>query len=375
MIKSNADSFASKTVDYARALAILLVLLTHTGQQIRKSDNYTPGEWVNSLKNISEAGAAGVPLFFVISGFLMAFLHRNNFSQKVFWKKRFARIYPLWLFWTLVAVLSAYFPITFLGPEPIFVYGHGVTLDSTRDWGLLLLQLTFMGWVVPNIWNSFVVGGWSIQAEMGNYSLFAIFRRVKLGYLLLAVAFISLFYYFYLKNFVEEEYLNVANAAVTSPYWFFLGIFIAEVLQSNNLDTKIGPLSWVSLIVATLSTLFLDGPFTPQYISLLVVVVSIGASMFLASRESFQWLRTIGKYSYGMYFAHFLFILPLNRAHAILSSTSQNSVSDLWAVIVMALGYVFVVCGSLLVAMITFRFIESPIIDWSRKSSSPKGSN
>jgi peptidoglycan/LPS O-acetylase OafA/YrhL len=363
----SADAFASKTVDYARAFAILLVLMTHTGQQIRETETYNPNSFVIILKMLSEAGAAGVPLFFVISGFLMAFLHRTNFSQTVFWKKRFARIYPLWFLWTIVAVIAAYIPITFLGPEPIYVYGHGVTLDSVQNWILLFLQLTFMGWLVPTIWNSFVVGGWSIQAEMGNYALFAVLRKVKIQYLLWATAFVSALYLFFLSYFVPETYLNIANSAVTSPYWFFLGLFIADFLNSHNHGEKIQFSVWIALIAATSITLLLNGPFVSQLVSMIVIIAAITVSLLIAAKGQVGWLRVIGKYSYGMYFAHFLFILPLNRAHGLIAVSTGNQFSDFWAVIVMLLGFVFVVLGSLLVSMITFKFIESPIIAWSRK--------
>lgn len=363
-----AKSQVSNTVDYARAIAILLVIATHTGQQIKPTETYTPNDPLNSLLAIFEMGAAGVPLFFVISGFLMTFLHSKEFSQKIYWKKRIARIYPLWLFWTVIAVVSAYFPITTLGNKPIVIYGHGVVLNTGQAWVLLFLQLVFLGWLAPTIWNSFIVGGWSIQAEMANYSLYSIFRRIKIEWLLFSISLLTILYILIFENLISPNYKLIAAAAVTSPFWFFSGMALADLMHRRDKGLKSNSSLIYTLVIASAVTLTCEGPFVSQKTSMLVVCCAIALSWLLARRTDSKVLKQIGKYSYGIYFAHFLFILPINRT---LNYTLENLnwfEKDAISLFVLILGYLFVLAGSMGVSYLTYKYIEFPIIKISRRN-------
>jgi len=67
-----------------RAIAALMVLICHAG------DYFIP------IK--TEIGQHGVDIFFVLSGFVMAYLHQNKIEPiKTFALKRFIRIYPSYL--------------------------------------------------------------------------------------------------------------------------------------------------------------------------------------------------------------------------------------------------------------------------------------
>lgn len=114
-IKSLRNSLSTpgqtKSLDGLRAIAILLVLITHICQRI-------PGvsfvrwntEWATPLYN----GWIGVDLFFVLSGYLIASavckeINNNTFSMINFYLRRAFRILPAYFFVILVIVLMSHF--------------------------------------------------------------------------------------------------------------------------------------------------------------------------------------------------------------------------------------------------------------------------
>lgn len=108
---------------------------------------------------------SGVHVFFVISGFIMAYTNAGAFGSaagaKAFVRRRLKRIVPLyWIFTTLILVVL-------LAGGPL----HSVTLD----WGDVLASYLFWpdvnanGQVVP-----LLALGWTLNYEMFFYALFAL---------------------------------------------------------------------------------------------------------------------------------------------------------------------------------------------------------
>lgn len=86
------------SIQYLRALAALMVIFHHSSAQI---DIYR-----GTLKQVN-IGAAGVDVFFVISGFVIWFTTYNRkLSPAKFMLKRIIRVVPLYWFVTLAIVVA-----------------------------------------------------------------------------------------------------------------------------------------------------------------------------------------------------------------------------------------------------------------------------
>ena len=94
-----------------RGIAILLVVIFHftvrwDSASTGKSNLYPFPEFPTVFRVLLAQGRLGVELFFMISGFVIALTLENSNSMKVFWAKRFARLWPpllvclpiIWLF-------------------------------------------------------------------------------------------------------------------------------------------------------------------------------------------------------------------------------------------------------------------------------------
>jgi peptidoglycan/LPS O-acetylase OafA/YrhL len=171
-----AGSRASKgelvSVQYLRALAALLVVCHHAGDQARGSIGLT------------DVGNAGVDLFFVISGFIMvAITDARPMPAPIFLLRRWLRIWPIYAFFTLLTALG------------IVLVPHGFQ-NSVFTVKHLLLSLAFIAHPEPN--DALQVSpmlkiGWTLNYEMFFYLLFALclwfggrFRVALLGAILTA---------------------------------------------------------------------------------------------------------------------------------------------------------------------------------------------
>lgn len=98
-----------------RFVAAALVLVTHITFYIRERVNHSFDIW--------NGGEIGVPIFFIISGFVMyisgARLEKNIEGAKYFIRRRIARVFPLyWLMTTLKIVLAFLVPAAVLHNRP-----------------------------------------------------------------------------------------------------------------------------------------------------------------------------------------------------------------------------------------------------------------
>lgn len=140
-----------------RAVAALLVLAGHTAQIDGRffSQPVTSGEWT--------LGFAGVDLFFVISGFVMVYIthekprgHAHFIGRFVY--ARFTRIYPIYWFFTALA-LAAYLLI----PDAL-----------NRDFADLHIWQSFTLWPIQGDLPILHIG-WTLTHEIYFYLAFTLF--------------------------------------------------------------------------------------------------------------------------------------------------------------------------------------------------------
>src|SRR5665213_2734258 len=147
------------TIQALRAIAALLVVLLHAfetwGERV---DPAAPGvNWEN--------GAAGVDIFFIISGFVMVISSRRLMAQAggwlIFLRHRVVRIVPLYWLLTTLKVLA----VAVLG---------GVVLRTSLDFGFVAGSYLFLP--VTDSAGHFrpvLPVGWTLTYEFLFYLLFA----------------------------------------------------------------------------------------------------------------------------------------------------------------------------------------------------------
>ncbi len=188
-----------RNVQGLRALAALLVVLHHIGTTDGIETHYLPGAgpifgW---LRN---SGAAGVDLFFVISGFIMMTTSWRSFgatgASAKFFLRRLVRIYPpYWL--VLIPLLAVYL----IAPDHFTGY-HPVHPDLVASFLLL-----------PSLGGQLLFVAWTLVFEMYFYAVFAPLLLLRRQFVLPALALWA----------VAEAVLFGTCHDSPNPYLAFLG--------------------------------------------------------------------------------------------------------------------------------------------------------
>jgi exopolysaccharide production protein ExoZ len=175
-----------QSIQVLRAVAAIGVVFTHA---ITRLSTTFPGAsdhaLFTGLGGQLTVGDAGVDLFFVISGFIMLHVHRNDFERPGaplrFMTRRILRIVPIyWLLTTLALVFLIFAPQLF------------TTHYRSIDLPWIVGSYLFLP-IAPPDWNATpVVGvGWTLNYEMFFYAVFAVALLLprRLGLQLIFVCF------------------------------------------------------------------------------------------------------------------------------------------------------------------------------------------
>ena len=195
-----------------RFFAAFLVVLFHL-----QSMQITLGpSWFRELSSI---GYVGVSFFFVLSGFILVYTCQGkSVNVMKFWRTRFARIYPAYLFSLLLMAPWFFYAATKL-KFPLFAWATGHLKSAT-----FLVVTLLQAWVPGNAlaWNSVC---WSLSVESFFYLLFPllllVFARRSRGRLLFYVAAswtvglaISILYLW-----LRPDGLSTTNSEVINAFW------------------------------------------------------------------------------------------------------------------------------------------------------------
>ncbi|MFL9995549.1 acyltransferase [Paraburkholderia sediminicola] len=360
--EARADSAGKEhVIDAMRGFAALLVAYFHCRQV----------EWVGmqafhqsvghsfSLSTIAAYltfpiawGSAGVPIFFVISGYC---IHRGGALRLAknpdyrldtgnFWVRRFARIYPV-----LLAALVLTFALDWVSLQlpPV---NHKI-----REIGLqaFLVNLFSLQGVAGKTFGS---NGalWTLSLEVQFYAiyplLFALRRRLGMTSVLAIVAVI---------NVVSAYVLERHDIQFFTSYWFSwtLGAWIADAKTRTAPDARSSV--WLYVLAAAFIALGCAAFHFGQYGAFQFWAVGFAFYLYKglerrnADTLGARFLSRFGDFSFSLYLIHLPIFVLLSSI--LFRSSLQMSI---WP----SFGYMLVAVP---VAYVFYRLVELPAMKWS----------
>ena len=195
-------------VEAGRGIAALLVLLYHAALHVESN---VPGSVL--LWGLPHFGHAGVDFFFVLSGFIITFVHRTDLGRPArlghYLERRFTRVFPL--YWLVLA-------FSLLG---IWLL-HRAQFPGAREFVANLLLL-------PQSEDKIVGGAWTLVYEIMFYCVFAIAICNRL----IGAAVLCVWAVLVAVGFFLSPASGSVLAVAMSPFCieFFLGIGAAAILS------------------------------------------------------------------------------------------------------------------------------------------------
>jgi len=250
----------------------------------------------------------GVPIFFVISGYLISASYERSMCISEYWKNRVLRIFPGLWFCLLISIVSVF---GFLSIDPSFDF-----------WLWLVAQLTFVQFYNPDFLRGYGVGVlngslWTITVELQFYLSLPIFywilRKCQYKNYVFLLIWIPLIFYgqFFNEYKGTSIYFKVIGITVFPYlYLFLLGVYI----QRNKWIEKILVKKFFYLLVIylSLSTIFNKCGLIVEGNQINIVsAMFLGLLTISAAYSSTSTLSKILKgndISYGLYIYHMIFI-------------------------------------------------------------------
>jgi peptidoglycan/LPS O-acetylase OafA/YrhL len=210
-------------LDSFRAIAILTVVFYH--YFYRWNDPVQP----YSGADYFHYGFKGVPFFFMISGFVICYTLESTNGFKLFWKKRFIRLFPSML-------VASIFTFVFL-----LLFDNNQIFEDSNHFRNLITSLTFLppnvfDWIsgTKNHFSYLNYSYWSLWPEIQFYFLSSIiyfsdrsnFRR---NFVTCCFALVILYFFILYLNFNQnktiEKVINLFNLIKFLPFFLSGSLF------------------------------------------------------------------------------------------------------------------------------------------------------
>jgi len=310
--------------DLLRQLAALQVVYFHGLSHLEINVVSTIGMFVNNLLGLFP----GVPIFFVISGFLVSVAYERAPSVRSYARNRLLRVYPgLWVcFAASLGLLVAFGALT----------SSFVSTPTFCGW--LISQLTVGQFYNPRALRNFGIGVlngslWTIPVEIQFYALLPFLYRFCLrsrhGWLgtpaLVLLAFLSHWLWCVLQSHAQIDTTDLRYKLLGVTLLPYLFMFILGLLIQRHLTLLASILNgwalfWLAAYVGTclvlktshVATVSLASPISlfgsAVSFSLLALFV---ISFALTCRSKSDQILHGNDYSYGIYIYHMLVVNAL----------------------------------------------------------------
>ncbi|AMO54374.1 hypothetical protein GZ77_22680 [Endozoicomonas montiporae] len=304
-----------KALTGVRGVAALWVFFHHIINQYPLN-----GSLPESVKNVADTGWLGVDLFFILSGFVISYVHQKDFEDGVTatsWKNfmilRFARVYPVHFFTTMALV------VIYLSASVLFHYESKV---EAFTFSKLVYSLTLTnGFGIPESrgWN---IPSWSVSTEAFAYLVFPwltylVFSR-KMSMLTCLISCIAILLCttaigWYLSD-GEKYFSGWETNVIRILSEFSIGCLLFNIFKQNTKYALwwLGEVAFIAIIVMT--WLQVPHQWDVLYImALAVLVIALTEDKGLLARCLGRriWIY-LGEISYSVYLCHWLVFMVFN---------------------------------------------------------------
>jgi len=336
-----------ESIQHLRALAALGVVIFHA---LGLLQTYFGIEVAHR-----SLGAAGVDLFFIISGFIMwvTAIARDESPARFAWK-RILRIVPLyWLVTTFVLAIVLFAP--------------SLMNSASRDPWHFVASYFFVAWPHPTVEGRFwppVIPGWTLNYEMFFYLVVTIalflprFRRIQfIAFALAGLPFVG-----------SLLHLAGAGAFYTNPILieFLYGVMLGFLFTTGRV--RQGPRASLVLMAVgavAFGTLGLLGSEENRALwwALPLVLLVQGAlhAPAIAGGALRAFSKLLGDASYSLYLVQFIVLPPAAK----LLGGVLREVAQPWAAVVFVGALVVV---SIVAALASYQLFEKPILDFAHRA-------
>ncbi|HTE02406.1 MAG TPA: acyltransferase [Mucilaginibacter sp.] len=376
-----------------RALAAYLVFISHYAYVF-------DGGFPHFIRRFFLEFHIGVTIFFVLSGFLIAFRYFDTFQLTSDWfkqylKNRVARIYPMYFLLTAGAFIYYFFT-----REP------GITHGFPSAVGLFFMHITFVRGFFYDLNFTGIAQGWSLTVEECFYFsapiVFFIAKRYNKFYaqifaitgfgVLMVLIFRNVDWYGFFGNFTFMMLYTYFGRC----FEFFVGIQLAMFVRKRGLErTNKIPYTYIGFFliffcVAIMSRLAipmgwsagLHNPFgiiTNNYLLAISIATFfyglITETSVLKNILANPFVELLGKSSYIFYLVHLGYMYAMLHISFNWLNEWAFSLYDKWGVDwhspfeydSLNLFYAFIVLNA--ISIFLFKFIEEPLNHYIRKSN------
>ena len=342
-------------IQFLRFVAAMLVVFYHASAHLRSS-----GHDQGLFFAVGEAiGFAGVDIFFVISGFIMAWTTRETAGTAdafEFLRRRLARIYSgYWPFFLLAIVVFAWANPAYLERSDLI---RSALLWPTHP---LLLAVS-----------------WTLIFELFFYFSFAVLIAVSRARrtALLVGAFVIVCGWSVFSQFVRQayapgnlEYMSAAEYYMASPY---LAEFVAGALLAVWLRLRPQGRGWPWLVAGTIIFLsgawtnlrFFDGTIEQGYwVFYRVIAFGVPSVMILLGLVRLENANLVAPVRFSLLAGGASYAIYLS--HTLILTVTQHLGFNRWAGTLPVIGaqFVFVILAAfiLVCSMVHYRLVERPL--------------
>jgi peptidoglycan/LPS O-acetylase OafA/YrhL len=353
------------SLDSLRGIAALIVVFHHLDNVLDEDGhNRVLGPiFHGSPLRILVDGRTAVMLFFILSGFALSISIGKNFNYWTYLLRRVARL----MIPCVVAILVAAGAYYLVNPQPIPALGgwfNATVWNAPLTWGLVLRHIVMTGTepdtsLINVLWSLvvelrislifpllfFATRKWAKTAAIGLFAIYFLFRYFEMRS--------GNYVPFFNKNWIEA----LANIGYYTPF------FIAGILAREHIDLLrrwVGKLHWSLVILALLIAIRMEESGVDFQIGVgaFVIIVLCVCAPFLSKGLSIAPIEWLGKISYSLYLIHLTLLATVFH----LFHGKVNSY-------LLAAG---IIVGSLVLAEIFYRLVESPSIHLSRRFTAKK---
>jgi len=364
-------------VDHLRGYAALLVILYH-GTQLIGADiqhqsafiaqiDYGYTQW-NIFKSLISEGSFGVVLFMTLSGFIFTTgLYKKHMDTRSFFRNRFIRIYPLFIFLLFLSITM------YATPNPLQsivlsilpfanIAGVGLAagaLPAAAAFWTISVEVQFylifpflIRWLNENkfklLWGiiglftvirilAFIAGDVSIS----RFGYFSIFGRIDQ----FIIGMFGAYIYLEKSKWIKKRKYTYLALSTTTVLLFLLVL--------NRVGHHLGHDAFENLYVILPS---IEGLVAASFIVTYVIVFQNKTKSFIS-----KIFAKMGELSYSLYLTHFMLLTLL-----VSRTNLPNIFSDWW---LSALFYTIIIVlpSTILFSLLTYHIIEKPFLNLRKK--------